>query len=223
MRISRTAGFVVSSVVCGALVFGSAGGAIAAPVPASLASEVSAAEDPLPDAAKFTAQVKLLRNIDIALTPVTDLLDAVIAAGGKLSPAEIAKHVKAIEEALKDLPKASGTALEVPAGPAPALPPVATPRADVGQDLKVKAVADLRAKVGVLLKAAEAGDAAKVPEAVVATITAILNVIVSIVTGGGLPAPNLAGLPPLPKVPGAAEVPKAPGAAELPKVPGSTT
>ncbi|MBT2492665.1 hypothetical protein J7E96_29980 [Streptomyces sp. ISL-96] len=220
MRISRTAGFVVSSVVCGALVFGSAGGAIAAPVPASPAAEVSAAEDPLPDAAKLTSQVKLLRNIDSVLTPVTDLLDAVIASGGKLSPEELAKHMKAIEDALKDLPKAPGTALEVPAGPAPALPPVVTPRADAGQDLKVKAVADLRAKVGVLVKAAETGDATKVKEAVAATITATLNVIVSIVVGGGLPAPNLAGLPPLPKVPGA-DVPKAPGAAELPKAPGS--
>lgn len=211
MRISRTAGFVVSSVVCGALVFGSAGGAIAAPVPASPVPGGYAAEDPLPDAGKFTSQVKLLKGIDGVLTPVTDLLDAILAAAGKLSPAEIAKHTKAIDSALKELPKGSGTALEVPAGPAPALPPASTPRSDPGQDLKTKAVADLRTKVGALLKASEAGDAPKVTEALDAAVTSTLNVVVSIVVGGGLPAPDLAGLPELPKVPDAGEAPKVPG------------
>ncbi|OEJ59946.1 hypothetical protein BGM19_20105 [Streptomyces agglomeratus] len=210
MRTSRIAGLVVSSVVCGALAFGSAGGAIAAPVPASVTAP-AASGDPLPGADKLTPQVKLLSEMGGVVAPVTRLLDAVIAGGGKLPPEETAKHTKAIDEALKALPKAPGTALEVPAGPTPELPSVVAPRAaDAGLELKVKAVADLRTKVDVLLKAAEKGDAAKVKEAVTATITAVLNVVVSIVVGGGLPAPDLAGLPPLPKVPGA-DAPKAPG------------
>ncbi|MGX1882237.1 hypothetical protein [Streptomyces sp. NPDC055287] len=217
MRISRTAGLVVSSVACGVLAFGSAGGAIAAPVPPSLAAEGSAAEDPLPGADKLTPQVKLLSEIAGVLKPVTDLLGAVIAGGGKLSPEAIAQHTKAVEGALKDVPKAPGkapgTALEVPVTPRPELPSVAAPRAaDASPELKAKAVADLRTKVDALLKAAEKGDAAKVAEAVVATITATTNVVASVVVGGGLPAPNLAGLPPLPKVPGAPEAPKVPGA-----------
>ncbi|MGW7050674.1 hypothetical protein [Streptomyces sp. NPDC054887] len=213
MRIPRTAGLVVSSLACGALAFGAAGGAIAAPVSPPPAAERPAAADPLPGADKLTPQVKLLNDIAGVLTPVTKLLDAIIAGGGKLSPEEIAKHTKAIEEALDKLPKAPGTALEVPASPSPELPSVAAPRAaDAGLELKAKAVVDLRAKVDVLLKAAEQGDAAKVTEAVVATITASLNVVVSIVVGGGLPAPNLEGLPALPKVPGAADAPKVPGA-----------
>ncbi|MFD5102346.1 hypothetical protein [Streptomyces albidochromogenes] len=217
MRISRTAGLVVSSVACGVLAFGSAGGAIAAPATPALAAESPtdsfAAEDALPGADKLTPQVKLLSEIAGVLKPVTELLDAVIAGGGKLPAAEAAKHTKAVEEALKGLPKSPGTALEVPASPSPGLPSVAAPRAaDAGLELKAKAVVDLRAKVDALLKAAEKGDAAKVTEAVTATITATLNVVVSIVVGGGLPAPNLEGLPALPKVPGAADAPKVPGA-----------
>ncbi|WP_028810571.1 hypothetical protein [Streptomyces flavidovirens] len=216
MRISRTAGLVVSCAVCGALAFGSAGAAAAAPIPAPPTSNGSVVAEPLPNAEKLAAPVKLLGQMAGVLVPTTNMLNAVIAAG-KLSPEEAAKHAKAMEEALKAFPKASpspATPLSPPEHAAPVFPD--TPAgggsapgmpgpwsdasaADPAIDLQVKAVADLRVSVDVLLKAAAKGDAKAVTPAVEATIKATSNLVGVIVMGGGLPKPDLAGMPAQPK------------------------
>ncbi|MET9507283.1 hypothetical protein ABZX62_02200 [Streptomyces flavidovirens] len=221
MRISRTAGLVVSCAVCGALAFGSAGAAVAAPIPASPTSNSSVVADPLPNAEKLAAPVKLLGQMAGVLTPTTTMLNAVIAGGGKLSPEEATKHAKAMEEALKTFPKASPASPATPLAPPEHAAPVSpdTPAAgapapgmparwsdaaaaDPAKDLQVKAVADLRASVDVLLKAAVKGEAKAVTPAVEATLKATTNLVAGIVMGGGLPKPDLAGMPAQPKVPG---------------------
>ncbi len=56
------------------------------------------------------------------------------------------------------------------------------------------------------MKATSAGSPAEIATALKTTLTATVNVVTSILLGGGLPAPDLPGLPKLP-----AAAPKAPG------------
>ncbi|WP_327695026.1 hypothetical protein [Streptomyces sp. NBC_00459] len=112
---------------------------------------------------------------------------------------------------------------EVPAPPAtpvlpakPALPPAATlpmslknGKAGKGPlDIVGDALAALQKSVDTLLTAVTSGDVANVGPAVTGVLTSLVGFVAATLLGGGLPAPDLAGLPPLPKLP--VEVPPLP-------------
>jgi hypothetical protein len=77
-------------------------------------------------------------------------------------------------------------------------------------DIKADALVALQKSVDALLKAVTSGDAANVVPAVTDVLTNLVGFVAATLLGGGLPAPELAGLPPLPKLP--AEAPKLPAA-----------
>ncbi|MER5404540.1 hypothetical protein [Streptomyces sp. NPDC002769] len=53
--------------------------------------------------------------------------------------------------------------------------------------------------VDALVEAVTSGDATQVVPAATAVVTGLVNFAVAVVLGGGLPAPNLPGLPTLPR------------------------
>ncbi|GAA3915466.1 hypothetical protein GCM10023084_78600 [Streptomyces lacrimifluminis] len=94
--------------------------------------------------------------------------------------------------------------------PAPALP-LSLKDAKAGKgplDIKGDALAVLQKSVDTLLKAVTSGDVANVVPAVTGVLTSLVGFVAATLLGGGLPAPDLAGLPPLPKLP--VEVPPLP-------------
>ncbi|MDW4909601.1 hypothetical protein RB628_30745, partial [Streptomyces sp. ADMS] len=106
---------------------------------------------------------------------------------------------------------------DAPALPAtPALPPAsALPvafkdgKAVKGPlDIEADALAALQKSVDTLLTAVTSGDVANVVPAVTGVLTSLVGFVAATLLGGGLPAPDLAGLPPLPKLP--VEVPPLP-------------
>ncbi|MFD7295265.1 hypothetical protein ACFV9W_18445 [Streptomyces sp. NPDC059897] len=199
MRVSRKAGLFVSSALCGALALGVAGPAGAAfssvrDVPAGSGSGVSVA--PVPGAEALAKQNAALAGAGAVVQPVTDLVAGVLKApDGKLPKDEAAEHAAEVKKALDSLAAgakgAAGTA-GVPGGRAQA----------PGPELVAKAAADLQAKVDALVKASAAGDAKATAAALQAALTGTVNVVVAIVLGGDLPAPDLKGLPKLPSLPG---------------------
>ncbi|MBB6438201.1 hypothetical protein [Streptomyces candidus] len=194
----RRAGLLVSTAVCGALVLGTAGPAIAVVSDHSVSSE--AAPGPIPDAEALTGQAKSLADTAGVLKPVADLVGAVLKApDGKIAPDAAARLGKPVDEALATLAK-----------------PVPAPKAPAGAGLKVQAAADLQADITALLKILGAGDPKAITTAVKAVLTGSVNVLAAVLLGDGLPAPDLKGLPELPKIPGAATTPQAPGTTTLP-------
>ncbi|KPC66036.1 hypothetical protein [Streptomyces chattanoogensis] len=204
MRMSRKAGLVVSAAVCGALALGAAGEAIASIDDAAAhPSGASPRKAPLPNTDTLKAQAKSLGDISGVLTPVTGLINDVLAAAdaGKLPPDRITTHSTAIKKALATAQQAAGPA-------APSTPSVSQPdngsRPATGKtaaDLRAAALTGLRAKTDALLKTISAGDSDAVTKAVANSVTALSNFLVSI-TLGGLPVPDLPGLPTLPRLPG---------------------
>ncbi len=75
-------------------------------------------------------------------------------------------------------------------------------------DIKADALAALQKSVDTLLTAVTSGDVANVAPAVTGVVTSLVGFVAATLLGGGLPAPDLAGLPPLPKLP--VEVPPLP-------------
>ncbi|MFF0745900.1 hypothetical protein ACFYVL_36465 [Streptomyces sp. NPDC004111] len=203
MRMSRTAGLLLSTAVCGALALGTAGPAFSAVGAPSTAAAVDV--PPIPGAEALGQQTKVLGDAAGVLKPVTDLLTAALAApGGKLPAADADSLGKAVTDAIAKAGEAA---------------PKAPTRGAEAVDLKAKALADLQVKVTALLEVAKKGDPKALAVAVQATITASVNVLVSIVLGGGLPAADLPGLPKLPTLPGVPPVPALPGVPETPKLP----
>ncbi|MER7686719.1 hypothetical protein [Streptomyces sp. NPDC097610] len=74
-------------------------------------------------------------------------------------------------------------------------------RAPAARDLAGDALTALQKAVDALVAAATSGDATKVVPAATAVLTSLVNFVVAVVLGGGLPAANLPGLPPLPALP----------------------
>ncbi|MFI1353106.1 hypothetical protein ACH4TV_05910 [Streptomyces sp. NPDC020898] len=75
-------------------------------------------------------------------------------------------------------------------------------------DIKADALVALQKAVDTLLKAVTSGDVAQVVPAVTGVVTSLVGLLAATLLGGGLPAPDLAGLPALPKLP--VEVPPLP-------------
>ncbi|WP_328906598.1 hypothetical protein OG230_28550 [Streptomyces sp. NBC_00234] len=209
MRISRKTGLLVSTAACCALTLGSAGAqAMAAAESPANSTGILAAEPTIPGAEQLGAQAGLLKDTSGVLAPVTELIDAVLKApDGKLPEAEATKLAAPVTDSLAPFKEKAATTLPAPDVATPGVAPGPQAEPDPGAVLKAEAAADLQAKVDALVKAAASGKPAEVAAAVQATITGSLNVVVSVVLGGGLPAPDLAGLPALPKIPGVPDVP----------------
>ena len=196
MRVSRNVGLVVSAALCGALAVGVAGpaGPAFSAVADAPARSVSAA--PVPGADALAEQNAALAGAGAVLQPVTDLVAGVLKApDGKLPEDEAAEQAGEVKKALDGLvadAKAATDKAGVPGGGSQA----------PGAELVAKAAADLQAKVDALVKASAAGDAKATAAALQATLTGTVNVVVAIVLGGDLPAPDLEGLPKLPSLPG---------------------
>jgi len=197
MRLTTLSRALVPPAVCAALAFTAIGPAAAltsAPEPAPAAAEYQA---PIPDAAALGKQVDTLQGISGVLTPVTEFLDAVLAADdGQLPAAEATKHAEAIKKVLTP-----------PTTPAPpALPgPDAVDTADraAPPDLIADALAALQKQIDAILKAVTSGSPTDVAASLLSVVTGLVNVVVSTVLGGDLPAANLPGLPKLPAPPAA--------------------
>ncbi|MFE6483439.1 hypothetical protein ACFVGN_10965 [Streptomyces sp. NPDC057757] len=234
---------IACSALCATLLLGIAAPAAMAADGDRARGHSSAVAAPVPGADALLAQVQSLADIGTVLTPVTDLLNAALKAdNGQLSADEAAKHGQAVKEAIAKLAAAAPVAppAAVPAVPAaPALPAVpaapalpglpslsrsgdsqddkapgaAGSRAVAPADLKGDALAALQKAVATLLAAVTSGDPAGVVPAATAVVTGLVNLVVAIVLGGGLPAPNLPGLPSLSSLPSVPAVPAAPGPA----------
>ncbi|MFI1482905.1 hypothetical protein [Streptomyces sp. NPDC020747] len=290
---------IAAPALCATLLLGIAGpAAVAADHDSTRDARSIAAQAPVPGADALLAQVKSLGDVGGVLTPVTDLLNAVLKAdNGQLPAADAAKLADAVKAAIAKasaaapaagaltppvkaereqavptapptptapakpavpttpavpsapakpaapdaatspvLPStpATPTTPAKPAAPAtpvtpvtPVAPPAALPEvpklpaapalpvpngaeravAEVPLDLKADALKALQAAADSLVKAATSGDVAGVAAAALAVVTGLVNVVVATVLGGGLPVPNLPGLPKLPLPTGALPLP----------------
>ncbi|MFI0034181.1 hypothetical protein ACH4NS_01625 [Streptomyces mutabilis] len=189
----------------------------------------AASRAPLPDAEELQSQVGSLAGLGGVLTPVTDLLNAVLKADNGRLPAEEADELAAaVKEALAeadaaDADDAATPGTTTPGTSTPAQPPVVTAPeagdpvtlpapvtaqsgdgAQAATDLTAAAHAALQVRIDALLKATTSGTAAQVSPAVENVVTGVVNVVAATLVGGGLPAADLAGLPALPSAPEAA-------------------
>ncbi|MFJ8020233.1 hypothetical protein [Streptomyces sp. NPDC096311] len=213
---------LASSVLCASLLLGISG-------PVALAADSDSARGhtrasaPVPGADALLAQVKSLADIAGVLAPVTDLLNAVLKAeNGQLSADQAAKLAQAVKDAIAKAGAAvpvTPPAVSTPTLPAlpavPTLPSVKKSaeeqdnkaprdkgsRAPAARDLAGDALAALQKAVDTLVAAATSGDATKVVPAATAVLTGLVNFVVAVVLGGGLPTASLPGLPPLPALP----------------------
>ncbi|WP_051926372.1 hypothetical protein [Streptomyces durhamensis] len=193
--------------LCAALLAGVTG-------PAAVAADSTrdraraASHAPVPGADALLAQVTLLANLGIVLTPVTGLLTAVLKAdNGQLPTDQATALVQAAKDAIaKVTPAAPATptaAPTTPATPGPLSPRTTTDhRATTRADLAGDALANLTKALDALLKAITSGDATQVVPAVNGVLTGLVNYLAALLLSGGLPAPNLPGLPTLPSLPG---------------------
>ncbi|MFE6162453.1 hypothetical protein ACFQ7F_26460 [Streptomyces sp. NPDC056486] len=189
---------IATSVLCASLLLGTAGPVMAAESDSPHGSSQEAVRAPVPKADALLAQVKTLSDAGGVLTPVTGLLTAVLKADkGQLPAADATKLAAPVKDAITKAaavtPKALSDDIRASADPA------------------ADALKALQASVDALLKAATGGDVTKVAGAVPPVLTGLVNVVAATLLGGGLPKPDLAGLPALPKPPaGAAALPQTP-------------
>ncbi|MFG2500401.1 hypothetical protein ACGFSB_19570 [Streptomyces sp. NPDC048441] len=228
---------LATSALCATLLLGTAGPVIAAENNSPHGSAQEAARAPVPGADALLAQAKTLGDAGGVLKPVTDLLTAVLNADdGKLPAADATKLGDAVKDAIATASAAAPKAPALPETPAlpktpaapdtaalpeaPALPGTLSDDAKAPADLKGDALKALQSAVDALVKAATAGDVAAVAKQAPVVLTSLVNFVAATLLGGGLPAPDLAGLPALPKLPEAPKLPAAPGLPQAPAVPG---
>ncbi|MGW7071156.1 hypothetical protein ACWGII_19670 [Streptomyces sp. NPDC054855] len=201
---------IATTVLCASLLIGTAGPVIAAESDTPHDSAQEAARAPVADAEKLLAQVKTLGDAGGVLTPVTNLLTAVLKADKGQLPADDATKLAApVKDAITKAAAEPSKAPELPETPAvpeaQTLPqPLALPKAAddaASADPKADALKALQTAVDALVKAATGGDAKAVSGAAPTVVTDLVNLVAATLVGGGLPAPDLAGLPALPKAP----------------------
>ncbi|GGS17891.1 hypothetical protein AB0E75_02215 [Streptomyces griseoviridis] len=201
---------IAASALCAGLVLG-----VTAPVAMAAdggtVRERATSQAPLPDTGELRDQAKDLGLIGSVLSPVADLIEAVIGSdGGRLSQTQADQHAQAVREALAQA-NASGTAAK-PNANSPARPPAATTPNGTAQgadapttlparsdapaaDLAARATSGLQKQVDALIRASVAGDTEQVRPAADKVVTSAVNVIAATLAAGRLPAPDLAGLP----------------------------
>lgn len=217
---------IATSALCAGLLVGLSGPAVMAADGDSVRERTHAASHaPLPDAEELQSQVGSLAGLGGVLTPVTDLLGAVLKAdNGQLSATDADKLSAAVKDALAkdadadDVATTPGTSTpaQPPAVTAPeagtdtpvTLPAPVTAQSDDGtaaaSDLSAAAEAELQKQIDALVKATTSGTAEQVSPAVKDLMTGIVNVVAATMVGSGLPAADLAGLPGVPTAPEAA-------------------
>ncbi|MFF4903558.1 hypothetical protein [Streptomyces sp. NPDC001260] len=204
---------IASCALCAALLVGIA-------APAALAADGASARErrvqaaahaPVPGADALLTPVKSLGDLGTVLTPVTDLLNAVLKAdNGRLPAADAGTLGEAATDALAKVSAAVPTA---PATQAlPALPTLAKKRGDArpraAADLTGDALAALHKAIDALLQAITSGDVSQVVPAVTSVVTGLVGTITATLLGGRLPAADLPGLPvPTPSLPAAPALP----------------
>jgi hypothetical protein len=175
MRVNKTVSAVLATTFAGAVALGgiTAAGAFAADEPRQQAAQ----QAPLPQAQKLQQQARVLGDAGGVLTPVAELMEAVLnAPEGRLSEEAADRHAKAVQEALAPLRNNAQRARAT--------------------DLTAKAADRLEAQVDQLLHAAEAGNQKRIAKEAEATVQATVNLMTSIVAGGQLPAADMEGLAP---------------------------
>ncbi|AXE85994.1 hypothetical protein [Streptomyces sp. Go-475] len=205
---------IATSALCATLLLGVTGPAALAADSASAPERAHAASGaPVPEADELLVQVEILGDLGGVLTPVADLLSAVLKAdGGQLAPSQAAKLGTSVQDAIDQ-----ATATSPAAPPAVAQPDATTPssplpqastlpapvedRAEAPDGLAAEALAALEKATDELLKAVTSGDAAKVNPAVDSVVSNLVDTVAATLVGSRLPAPDLAGLPSLPKAP----------------------
>ncbi|MER6181414.1 hypothetical protein [Streptomyces sp. NPDC001652] len=179
-----------------------------------------AAKAPLPGVDGLLAQVQTLGNLGSVLAPVIDVLNAVLKADdGQVSPEQATQLLDAVKAAIAKVTAAAPAPVPLPTDPpatttptdalplpVPALPLPADKSADDAKAPSADAVGDalatLQTAVGDLLAAATSGDPTKVVPAATKVVSSLLNAIVALLLGGGLPLPLPADLPvPVPPLP----------------------
>ncbi|NEB02014.1 hypothetical protein [Streptomyces sp. SID13726] len=224
---------IASSALCGALLLGLAGPAAAAAETQTARERVQAASRaPVPGADGLLAQVQGLGNLGAVLTPVTDLLSAVLKAdNGQLSPEEATKLGDAVKDAIAKvgaaapaapvappattLPEAPTAALPTSSLPTGALPtsslptlPSLTKSADdskAAAKLPSDLVADALASLQKAVDTLLKAVTSGDPTQVVPAVTGVLTGLVNV-----LAATLLGGKLPLPNLPGLPALPSLP-------------
>ncbi|MFL9656180.1 hypothetical protein ACJ7VE_20985 [Streptomyces sp. PB17] len=223
---------IATSALCAGLLIGLSGPAVMAADGDSVRERTHAASHaPLPDAEELQSQVGSLAGLGGVLTPVTDMLSAVLKAdNGQLSATDADKLSAAVKDALAKADAADADADDVATTPStttpgtttPAQPPAVTApeagtdtpvtlpapvtaQSDDGtaaaSDLSAAAEAALQKQIDALVKATTSGTAEQVSPAVKDLMTGIVNVVAATMVGNGLPAADLAGLPGVPTAP----------------------
>ncbi|MFG3079470.1 hypothetical protein [Streptomyces parvulus] len=237
---------IATTALCAGLLIGISGPAVMAADGESVRERTHAASHaPLPDVAELQSQVGSLAGLGGVLTPVADMLTAVLKAeDGRLSAADADKLSDAVKDALAKAEAADADADDAdtddtattPGTATPAQPPAVTaPEAGdpvtlpapvaaqdetaAAPDLTATAYAELQKQVDALVKATTAGSAEQVSPAVENVVTGVVNVVAATLVGNGLPAADLAGLPAVPSAPEATAPQAATPASPLPANP----
>ena len=205
---------IATSALCAGLLIGLSGPAVMAADGDSVRERTHAASRaPVPDADELQSQVGSLAGLGGVLTPVTDMLTAILEAdNGQLSAADAEKLSAAVEDALAkaeavdtDADDAAVTAPEAGTDTPVTLPAPVTAQNEDGtaaaSDLSATAQAELQKQIDALVKATTSGTADQVSPAVEDVMTGIVNVVAATLVGNGLPAADLAGLPGVPTAP----------------------
>ncbi|MFJ6069456.1 hypothetical protein ACIQFU_01205 [Streptomyces sp. NPDC093065] len=217
---------IATSALCAGLLIGLSGPAVMAADGDSVRERTHAASRaPLPDAEELQSQVAGLAGLGGMLTPVTDMLTAVLKAdNGQLSATDADKLSAAVKDALAKADAAdtdADDAATTPGTSTPAQPPATAPEAGsdtpvtlpapvtaqsddgtaAASDLSAAAQTELQKQVDALVKATTSGTAEQVSPAVKDVMTGIVNVVAATLVGNGLPAADLVGLPGVPTAP----------------------
>ncbi|MEU6195290.1 hypothetical protein [Streptomyces sp. NPDC047061] len=202
---------LASTALCAALLAGVTGPAAVAADPARERTRAMS-QAPVPGADALLGRTRSLGGLAAVLKPVTDLLAAALEAdNGQLAPDRATRLADAARTAIARL-TAAAPAPALPSTPAlpsaPALSAAAAAAAaaqakglgdaPAAKDLAGDALKALQTAVDNLVKAVTSGDAGQVAPAVTAVLTGLVDYLAALLLGGGLPAPDLAGLPALP-------------------------
>lgn len=196
---------IATTVLCASLLLGTAGPVVAAESDSPHGSAQDAPRAPDPDTAALLSQVETLSDAGGVLTPVTDLLTAVLKAEQGRLPAEEAEKLAgpakdAITKASAGLPDALPDD-DTPAAGDPKADALDAVLASVDALLQVVTVGGGTAGSGVGSDVGSSAESGAVP----GVLTGLVNLLAATLVGGGLPAPDLAGLPSLPTAPDDAE------------------
>ncbi|MGW6058819.1 hypothetical protein [Streptomyces sp. NPDC055189] len=189
---------IATSVLCVSLLIGTAGPVVAAESDSPHGSPREAARAPVPGADALLTRVTAMSDAGGVITPVTELVSAVLKADkGQLPAAEATKLAAPVKEAVTKAAAQAPKSPAVPETPAvpdaqqlpktPALPKSLADDLRAPADPKADALKALQTSVDALLKAATGGDPTAVVGAVQPVLTSLVGLVTSLI-GGAVPA-----------------------------------